>query len=216
MRTARRGSIPITWSPPVERHQGLVELARRRSDLFNPSSMSRPAGKLVSDSTKSSGALRLDAQVVGIEGLTPRHHRPQDARVLVGQRNHRLLPTGAFAQRQRPLRDPVLSSVRRHHGRLRPLDQQRAQVGVAALGDAAQAGLAAAGVLARRQADPRAELSAVPELPEVVHGGDHGYTARTRGDNSGIKGWREAAAQYDEDHWFNGTDWDGSLIHLEQ
>ncbi len=25
----------------------------------------------------------------------------------------------------------------------------------------------------------------------------------------------EAAAQYDEDHWFNGTDWDGSPIHLE-
>ncbi len=44
MRTARRGSIPITWSLPIERHQGLVELARRRSDLFNPSSMSRLAG----------------------------------------------------------------------------------------------------------------------------------------------------------------------------
>ena len=33
MRTAQRGSIPIPWSLPIERHKGLVELARCRSDL---------------------------------------------------------------------------------------------------------------------------------------------------------------------------------------
>jgi hypothetical protein len=47
MRTARRGSIPIAWSLPIERHQGLVELARRRSDLFSTSSFPRLARKLV-------------------------------------------------------------------------------------------------------------------------------------------------------------------------
>jgi len=47
MRTAQRGSIPIAWSLPIERHEGLVELARCRSDLFSASSSSRRARKLV-------------------------------------------------------------------------------------------------------------------------------------------------------------------------
>ena len=60
--------------------------------------------------------------------VAARHHGPQDACVLVGQGHHRLLPVRAFSQRHHPLGDLVLSSVRRHHRRLRPLDQQRAQV----------------------------------------------------------------------------------------
>ena len=74
--------------------------------------------------------------------------------------------------------------MRRHHRGLRALDQQAAQVDVAALGLqgkgplhpcwAAQAGLAAAGILARRQADPGPELRAVAELLEVAHRGHHG------------------------------------------
>jgi hypothetical protein len=47
MRTAQRGSIPITWTLPIEGHEGLVELARCRSDLFSASSSSRRAWKLV-------------------------------------------------------------------------------------------------------------------------------------------------------------------------
>ena len=43
MRTAQRGSIPIQGSLPIECHQGLVELARCRSDLFSASSISRRA-----------------------------------------------------------------------------------------------------------------------------------------------------------------------------
>ena len=35
---------------------------------------------------------RLDAQVLAVEPLLFGHDGPQDARVLVGQRNHRLLP----------------------------------------------------------------------------------------------------------------------------
>ena len=53
------------------------------------------------------------------------------------------------------------------------LDQQRAQVGVAPLGDATQVVLAAARALARRQSDPGPELCAVLELLEVAHRGDH-------------------------------------------
>ena len=59
----------------------------------------------------------------------------------------------------------------RHHRGLGALDQQRAQVVVAALGDAPQTGLAAAGVLARHHAQPGAELVAALELLEVAHAG---------------------------------------------
>ena len=72
-----------------------------------------------------------------------------------------------------PCRDPVRASVRGQHRRLGALDQQRAQVGVASLGDAAQPGLAAAGVLPGRQPDPGAELRTVLELLEVADGGHH-------------------------------------------
>jgi hypothetical protein len=57
-----------------------------------------------------------------------------------------------------PTRDGVIALVRRPHHRLGALDQQRAQVVVAAFGDASQAGLAAGGVLAGYQTEPGAEL----------------------------------------------------------
>src|SRR5258706_15830645 len=66
MRTARRDSIPIAWSLPIERHQGLVELARRRSDLFRTSSFSRLARKLVVQWIDTLGRVHTPA------GLTPR------------------------------------------------------------------------------------------------------------------------------------------------
>jgi hypothetical protein len=47
MRTAQRGSNPVTWNSTHRGHQGLVELARCRSDLFSASSLSRRARKLV-------------------------------------------------------------------------------------------------------------------------------------------------------------------------
>jgi len=76
MRTAQRGSIPIAWTLPIEGHEGLVELARCRSDLFSASSSSRRAWKLVVGLSDGSSAGGFDAQVVGVEGLTPGHHRP--------------------------------------------------------------------------------------------------------------------------------------------
>ena len=48
------------------------------------------------------------------------------------------------------------------------LNQQRAQVRVAAFGDAAQIGFAAAGILSGRQAQPGTKLRAVAELFEIA------------------------------------------------
>jgi len=80
MRTAQRGSIPIARSLPSECHEGLIELARCRSDLFSASSFSRRARK-----TGCSCARGLEAQVIGIEDIATGHYRPQDPGVLGGQ-----------------------------------------------------------------------------------------------------------------------------------
>lgn len=69
------------------------------------------------------------------------------------------------------------------------MDQQRARVGVASLGDAAQVVLAAVRALPRHEADPGPELGTVLELFDVTHrllqrdgGGRDGPDARQRGD----------------------------------
>ena len=104
MRTARRGSNPITWSLPIERHKGLVELARRRSDLFSTSSISRLAGKLVVQSySVTSPRRRLGAQALA--GLTLRWSASKASpRVITAHRMRAFLlakATTAFCQPER-------------------------------------------------------------------------------------------------------------------
>ena len=77
---------------------------------------------------------RLDAYMLRVECFCLSHHRPQDVSVLVGQRHGSLLPARSFAQRRRPLRGRIAALVRAHHRRFRTLDQEAAQVVVAALG----------------------------------------------------------------------------------
>ncbi len=149
----------------------------RRSDLWWASSSARPVEELVVGQRPSGRGLRRDASrrllrfVIGVEDGLPGEHGPQDPRVLVGQSHDALLPAQALPQLHQPPADAIGSFARTHDGRLRALDQQGAQVVVAALGDAAQAGLAPCGVLAGHQSEPRAELSGVGELPEVAHAG---------------------------------------------
>lgn len=112
--------------------------------------------------------------MVRIERLAPGHHGPQDACVLVGQRHDRLLPARAIPQRRCPGRDPVGSSVRRHHGRLGALDEQRSQVGVTALGDAAELAL---GCPTNVKAPEREALSRALKLRFDKHNGAQSYDA---------------------------------------
>lgn len=86
-RSAGLHSVPVDVDD--SRHQGLVELARRRSDLFSASSRSRRGRECRSASRGWFGA-----EVVRVEGHPACHHCPQDAGVLVGQRDHRLLLAG--------------------------------------------------------------------------------------------------------------------------
>ena len=95
-----------------ECHQGLVELARCRSDLFSASSVLRRAintSKLVSVDLSDSGtgwhrARRhgLVTHMKRIKRFAPREHCPQDAGVVVCQRHHR--PSFSCRQPQRSRR----------------------------------------------------------------------------------------------------------------
>ena len=70
--------------------------------------------------------LRLDADVFGVEAFFARHHRPQDASVLVGHGHAGLLPAHARRQLRQPARGRVVAFVGAHHRGLGTLDQQRA------------------------------------------------------------------------------------------
>src|SRR3989441_10054831 len=63
---------------------------------------------------------------------------------------------------------------RRVQHRTCALHEQVSEIGIAALADVAEAGLAASGVLTRHQADPGGELPAVLEFACVAYGGDDG------------------------------------------
>ena len=116
--------------------------------------------------------IRLGTQVIGVEHLAAVHRGPQDASVLVGQCHHGLLPTRALTQGEHPFGYPIIAALGSHHGRLRALDQQGAQVSVAAFGDGAQPVLAATGMLLWHQAEPGGELRATAELLKVAHCGN--------------------------------------------
>lgn len=111
---------------------------------------------------------RWDADMMSVIALVSGHDGPENSCVLVGKRHDCLLPAAAFAQSLYPLRDGVVVVFTGQHGSFGPLYQQSAQVAATALGDAAQAGFAAAGILLWRQSQPGAELGAVLELLEVT------------------------------------------------
>ena len=95
--------------------------------------------------------------MASVIAFVPGHDGPENPSVLVGECHSGLLPAAALAQSLRPLRDGIVVVLADQHNRLGTLYQQVSQVVAAALGDAAQAGLAAAGILFRRQPQPGAE-----------------------------------------------------------
>lgn len=101
---------------------------------------------------------RLDRHVIRIEHAPLGQQRPDDARVLVGQRHHRLRLARSLFQRQGPAADRIGAGVGGVDHRRRALDPQGARLVVAAPGDAPHAGLVAGEVLAGHQPQPRAEL----------------------------------------------------------
>src|SRR5262245_38410165 len=104
--------------------------------------------------------------------LMPVHHRPGDARGLVGERD-------GYDQRRSPPTEP--DHPRIGFGRLRSqqisagtVDQKPAQILVAALGYPAQAMFAAGGILPWHQTQPGRELAPTAEAARFYHRGGDG------------------------------------------
>ena len=101
----------------------------------------------------------VHADVIGVEAGSVKLGRPQSAGLLVGERDRRFVVADTFGQGQRPGARAIerLLFLLRELGaaqyRACAVDQQPAQVEVAALGDAAESSGVAAGVFTRRQSE---------------------------------------------------------------
>ena len=156
-------------------HPPSFELACCRSDLFKASSTSRLTRKeqesLRNRYQRWRGHCRQPwnaAYVVRVIPFLSGHDRPQNSGVLVGQGDHRSLPTNALPQFMRPQEYGFVVLAGEDNG-LGPLNQKGAQVDAPTLGDTSQTGLAATGVLLGCQIQPGSELRPVSELSELTH-----------------------------------------------
>ena len=134
---------------------------------------------------RDGGLDRRDLEM-GIEGLVVAQDAPGDARELVGQGDGELVPVQSLRCRFEPRAEaepgPV---VRAHQEDLRRLDQQRAQVLAASLGDAAQDRSPAGAVLSRHEAEPGAKVApAVKSLAGADRGDKAGRDQRPDAGNA--------------------------------
>lgn len=111
--------------------------------------------------------------------------RPGKARVLVGRCNGRDVVMSPADQLTQPTVRAIWSRSREFDHRAPTMNKQRSKVDIAALADAEQLRLAAAGVLLWHEANPGRELSCVLEVRRIACTGhqrarSHGADARDR------------------------------------
>ena len=112
---------------------------------------------------------------MGIEGFVVAQHAPGDARELVGQRDGKLVPVQSLRCCLEPCAEAISGPiVRAHQEDLRRLDQQRAQVFAAPLGDATEDRPPARTMLSRHKAEPGSKVA--PAF-ESLAGADCGHDA---------------------------------------
>ena len=101
-----------------------------------------------------------------------REQRPDPPRIFVGQGHH------IWVSSMEQLSEPVSRMIRWALGdvddRARAVNEQRPQIGIAALANAQQRGLAAAGMLLGNQSQPGRQLPAIFELSSIAEGGHQG------------------------------------------
>ena len=116
----------VTGAPDTNRSAGLhsfavvgfrcrrarvIEFAGCRSDLWWVSANAFSSEKRLQSSRRGALALaRRDGHVIGVERRAAGEYRPDNARILVGQRDHRLLPAHALLQLNQPLASDRSSS----------------------------------------------------------------------------------------------------------
>ena len=102
-------------------------------------------------------------------------HGPSDARELVGQRHHRDIGVTPREQGRDPAAEAVRFTLDPPRHATGAMDQQVAQIGVAALADAEQPVMAAGGMLAGYQAEEGRQAPAITEQARVAaDGGEQG------------------------------------------
>jgi len=122
------------------------------------------------------GSVRaMRAEVIGVEGLAVAIRSPEAPDGLVGERDRGLVVAGPFGQRQSPFLGSiewfalVLRELRGQQCGSGAVDQQGAQVAVAAFGYASESSRVAAGVFARWQAERAGEVAAGIEARKLTN-----------------------------------------------
>ena len=132
--------------------------------------------------------------MIGIEGLAVMFGGPQSSRLLVGEGDGGLVVADAFGKGERSGAGAVerLLLLARELGAAqdgtRVVDEQHAQVGVTASGDASETARGTAGVFARREAEGAGEVAPGRETIEVADRGAEGG----RGDHADPAGALQA------------------------
>jgi len=173
--------------------KGVIGSPPRRSDLLCHRLRGLGAVRGWNDgqgSREASGWLELEVTLLGDDG-------PGDAGELVGQRDGGDVVASALLEGQRPgdeaVRPSALGAGQHRSG---PVDEEHAQVGVAAFADASQAAGEAAGAFAGGDAEVAGEVAARREAMQVADEGEqrrggqpsdagHGAEPAHRGDLSG-------------------------------
>ncbi len=101
-------------------------------------------------------------------------HGPKDASIFVGHGDDGFLPADALMQVAQPHGDAVAAFGGAEQGGLGALDEQGAQVVIAAFGNAPQAVFATGRILTGNQAEPGSKLARGIELAHVADSGDEG------------------------------------------
>ena len=137
---------------------------------------SRPGGRLNAWSPiLSSRSVRRHGPDGGIVRLARGHHRIGNPRHLVGHGHDGDVGVAARLQRLGPATGAVLFVLERAQDSAGAVDEQVAQVDIAALADAKQAIAPASGMLTRHQSDPRSEPAAIAEQGRILaDGGEQG------------------------------------------
>lgn len=173
------------WVVPVSGLTGGAITSRRSHNFEEPTISVRAVSIFPGGGCFDVGLSGHHWDMTGLVRLAPRHDRPDNPRHLVGHGNaghpHRL----AGEQRDEARVGCVGLVPGAPDQRGRPHHQQLAQVSVAHLGDAAEAILASALFLRRRQTQPSGELAARAELRGIGDGcsqrrGTHRADARDR------------------------------------
>ena len=103
--------------------------------------------------------------------ITSAEQRPQYSRILVGHRDRGHIRSARGADSCHPAAARISFKLALSKCGARPVDQQRAQIAVTALGNPQEHGLAARGMLARHQPQIGTQLASILEPLRITHCG---------------------------------------------